>query len=587
MLLRRFLLFARPYRGVYALGALLLLATNGLALSIPWLLREAINAMEDEAPLATIAGYAGAMAGVALVAAIVRTGSRLCVLGNSRRIVHDVRRHFYQQLQRLDAGFYDTHRTGDLMSRGINDLRLLRSFFGPGVLMSTNTLIIYIGGFALLFSIDPLLTLYSIVLFPPLLIAVKMISSRVYRRSMEVQETLSELSNKTQENLSGIQQVRIYGQEEREVGAFEVLCTRFRQRTLSMALLRGWMVALIGVVTGAEALIVIYFGGQHVISGRITFGDFVAFNAYLGMLAWPTIALGWIINVFQRGLGAMERLAEILDAEPDLAPAADEQGVGAPEPVEGLIQLKNLTFRHGGKHADPHARPALRDVSLTIEQGTRVALVGGVGSGKSTFANLLAKVYPAPPGTLFIGGEDASTVSSRRHRASVGYVPQEAFLFSRTVRENIAFGRPDADDEDIARVVTLSQLEEELDVFPEGLDTIVGERGYTLSGGQRQRVTLARALLQDPRILILDDSLSAVDADTENAILDGLDRVMEGRTSILITHRPAVLTRVDRILVFEAGRLVEDGTHDALMQAKGVYEQLFHQHQLERRLEAS
>ncbi len=584
----RFREFARPYARRYARGLLLLLATNGLSLWIPWLLRDAIEQLEAGTPLSSVAWLALAMAAIAVLQAGTRTASRLTILGNSRKIAHDVRRRFFLQLLRLDAPFYDVNRTGDVMSRGVNDIRLVQSFFGPAVLNLLNTTIVYIGTVALLLRIDPLLTVVSLTIYPPLMLAVNRASRRVYARSLAVQEQLAVISNHAQENISGIQQVKTYVQEEREIARFRELCAEFRRRNLSMAALRGVMLSLIGIVTGVGTLVVLYVGGRFVISGRIGFGDFVAFNAYLGLLVWPTIAFGWIINTFQRGLGAMVRLDEVFTAQPRIESGFDGTAdVPRQEgPSEGLdIEIRDLTFTYPEAGETQRREPALKNLSLTIPAGTRLAVVGPVGSGKSTLASVLARVYDAPAGSIEVGGQDLREIPVRDWRRSIGYVPQEPFMFSRSLRGNVTFGDPDADDASVNRAVERAQLVQDLEQLPAGLGTVIGERGFTLSGGQRQRATLARAILGNPSLLILDDALSSLDADTERSVMRGLDELMRDRTAIFITHRPSTLVGMERIVVLDSGCIVEQGSHADLLGAGGIYARLFERQQLQQDLD--
>jgi ATP-binding cassette subfamily B protein len=572
--------YLRAYRRPFLLGLVCLVATNGLTLLIPWLLKEAVDAIETLNGVAAarrVSRYAGLVVLVALLLAVVRTWSRLYILGASRRVVADVRERLFAHLQTLPASFYARHRTGDLMSRAVNDLLLLRSLFGPGVLNIVNVALLYTAGLAMMLALDPSLTLAAVLPYPILLLAVGRVSQTIHRRSNAAQEQLAEISNKAQENLTGINQVKAYVREQAEIESFSLLSAEYRRRNLSLARARGLIVTLMGGLAGLSTIIVLFLGGRHVVEHRLTLGGLVAFMSYLAIFTSPTIMMGWVLGVLQRGLGAIRRVEEILGESSDLpGDRVDGPGPG----LQGSVRFRGLTF------AFPGSPPVLRDIDLDIPKGSLIGVVGRVGSGKSALLQLLGAVHRVPPGTLLLDGRDINSMPTSAVRAQVAMVPQETFLFSRSIADNIALGRPGASRERIEEAARTAQLTRDLDQFPQGLDTRVGERGITLSGGQRQRVALARALLMDPQILVLDDALSSVDADTEEAILSALRAYFRDRTTFVVSHRVSTVLSADRVVVLEAGRMAETGTVQELLARDGLFARMHRQQQIERELEA-
>jgi ATP-binding cassette subfamily B protein len=574
---RFILLYLRRHRREFGFGFLFLVVTNGLTLLVPWLLKQAIEALRNPGGARQASRDAAAIALVALVLVFIRSWSRFFVLGAARKVVAEIRSTLFAHLQKLPASFYARRRTGEIMSRAVNDLMLIRSLFGPGVLNVINVALLYTSGLAMMAVIDPVLTLAAVLPYPFLLVTVSRVSRTIHQRSNAAQEQLAEIGNKTQENLSGINQVKAYVRERAEIDAFARLSEEYRRRNLSLALSRGLIVTLMGGLGGISTVIVLWLGGRHVIDGTLTLGGLVAFMSYLAILTGPTVMMGWVLGVFQRGLGAIRRVEEILADQSDL-PGDHLPGPG-PD-LTGAVTFHDLTFAY------PGGPPVLRGVDLDVPAGSTIGIVGRVGSGKSTLVTLLGATSPVPRGALLLDGHDLNELPTACVRARVAIVPQETFLFSRTIAENIALGAPDAPRERIDAAARIAQLTRDLDDLPQGLDTRVGERGITLSGGQRQRVALARALLLDPRVLVLDDSLSSVDADTEEAILGGLRDFMKNRTTFLISHRVSTVMGADRIVVLDDGRVAESGTVRELLAADGLFAALHRRQQLEREVEA-
>ena len=605
---KRLLPFLLRYRIRYLGGAACLLLATVFSVSIPWTVKRAVDALERDGAAARLGPFVLLILLLAAAHGLARLGSRFAMLGAGQWVEHDLRTALYARLLALPPAFYHAHRTGDLMSRASNDISTLRALSGFGSVMLIGTAFAFAGTLAAMWTIDPWLTLFAMAPFPGLVVIAKRFNHDVEARSIAVQEQLGALSAKAQENPTGMAVVRAYTMEEREIAEFARLNAEYRARNLDLARIQSVSWPLMGLVSGVGALIVLWLGGKAVVDGRISLGSFVAFNGYLAQLAWPTIALGWTLASIQRGLAAMQRVVEILDSAgheslrgsadasffisggPEMAPALPQSAGNRPGVADnrpgaavdrsgllpnGAVEFKHLTFAYDDRG------PALRDVSFVVPAGSVVAVVGPTGSGKSTLGTLLCRLYEPPRGTVWVGGRDVRDLPPGRLRRSIGYVPQESFLFSRPLRDNVRMADEGASPERLDEAARTAGLADDLGALPAGWDTVVGERGLTLSGGQRQRVALARALVADPPFLVLDDVLASVDAAKEWEITRALRAAASGRTTLLMTHRLKAAAEADRIVVLDEGRVVEEGRHADLLAAGGLYARLWRVQQLE------
>ena len=579
---RRLLPYVLRYRRAFVLGLLCVLVTTSIQLLSPWILKNAIDDLNAGVTRQKLAIYAGLLLGVALVSAVFRFLMRRILIGASRDIEYDLRNAFFQRLQQMPLAYYQARRTGDLMSRATNDLNAVRMMIGPAVMYSSNTLLVFVVAIILMISIDGRLTLMALLPLPLVSISVKYFGSAIHTRFEAIQSQLADISAVVQEALSGVRVVRAYGQEAHELERFRNANEEYVRRNRVLIRLQGMFFPSMTLFLGFGSLLVLWLGSREVIRGRITLGDFVAFNAYLVMLSWPMIAFGWVTNILQRGMASWKRMLDVIDAVPHI----DDSQVtpeGRALDIRGRIEIKDLTFAYPAEE-----RPVLDRVSLTLEAGETAAFVGATGSGKSTLISLLPRLHEPPAGTVFIDGIDVRHIPLATLRGAIGFVPQEPFLFSDTIGENVAFG-VDAGDLDarIRAAAAVARLDKDVEDFPKGYATLVGERGITLSGGQKQRTALARAVMLDPSILVLDDALSAVDTYTEEEILARLRGVMRERTSLIVSHRISTVRDADRIFVLDRGRIVERGSHDELVREGGIYADLYKKQLLEEELAAS
>ena len=581
-LLRRLYPYIKPYRRGYLLGLLMVVLANGFAILAPRLLGDAIDVIEGGgATMDVILRYAGLIVLVAVLGGAARYGMRELLNGYSRRIETDLRDDFFGHLMRLDASFYGGWRTGDLMSRATNDILNVRMAVGPAIMYTVNTAVL--GALAVIFmlNVSPVLTglaLIPMLLLPPVTLY---FGKLIHRKYESIQEHLGTLTTMVQENLAGTRIVRAYTREEVQEKEFGVLNEEYLSRNMDLVISTGAFYPSLSLMAGLGMLVVLYVGGRLVIGGSITIGDFVAFGFYLTMMIWPMIALGWVINLYQRGGASLKRIVAVLDTAPAIREPESPHAID----VRGGIEFRGVGFHYPGTERD-----VLKDVSFEIPAGSTAALVGPTGSGKSTIVALISRLYDPTEGVVLLDGVPLPELSLDTLRRAIGLVPQDAFLFSETIAENIALGvETDGEEADVMAPVraaaSIAQLDEAIGGFPHGFETRLGERGINLSGGQRQRATLARALARDPRILILDDSLSAVDTQTERRILHGLRDVLKDRTSLIISHRVTAVMDADLILVLDDGRVAERGTHEELIAAGGVYATLLRRQLLEEGLE--
>ncbi|HTC75106.1 MAG TPA: ABC transporter ATP-binding protein [Edaphobacter sp.] len=566
--------YLRRYWKHLAWGGVAVILYNVIKVLIPVVIGHAIDDMQHGITESKVLFHALRLLLIAALSAIFLYICRQVIIGASREIEFDLRNDIFANLERQSPSYYHTHRTGDIMARTTNDLNAVRMLLGPAIMYSANTIVFTAAALPFMYRISPKLTFFAFVPLPMASILVQYFGARIHRRFERIQAMFSDISAKAQENFSGARLIRAFAQEEAEIASFETANLEYIKRSLYLVRLMAMLWPTLEFVLGLSLMITLLVGGHEVVSHRISVGQFTAFNVYMVQLTWPMIAVGWVVNLFQRGTASVVRIDELLKQQPSIADAPNATDI----PVTGDIEFRNLTFAY------PDAPPVLHDINLRIPAGTSLAIVGPTGSGKSTLVSLIPRLHDASPDTVLIDGQPIRNFTLATLRKSIGFVPQETFLFSETIRQNIAFGRPDASPEQVEEAATIAHISTEILEFPKGFDTEVGERGLTLSGGQKQRTAIARAIIRDPKILILDDALASVDTYTEERILSGLKRNMEGRTTVFISHRISTARNADQIAVLVAGRIAELGTHDELIARNGYYTSLFEKQRLEEEL---
>ncbi|OGL39349.1 MAG: hypothetical protein A2043_01495 [Candidatus Schekmanbacteria bacterium GWA2_38_9] len=553
------------------------------SLVIPWILKLSIESLKNNLELKSVTTYALLIISIALAGTIFRIISRYLLFGASRYLENDIREDLFSHLQKQSPSFYQNRKTGDIISRATNDLTTVRMFIGFGTLTIISTGFTFVFAMIAMAALSLKLTLLSLLPYPVIFFVVKKVTPKMFKISKLVQEQLGDISSKVQENMSGIQVIKSYVQEENEKNSFLKMNREYLKSKMKIVTMMGTLFPLMGTLGGIGTLIILWQGGRMVVSNEISLGDFVAFNGYLALLIWPSIALGWIFALIQRGLASFERICEILREEPKIA---DNNETIELETLSGNIGIKNLSFSYPeDRNGNGSPVEALKNINLNISEGESIAIVGRTGSGKSTLAKLLLRLFEVEKEKIFIDGIDITKLSLNTLRKSVGYVPQESFLFNTTISENVAYADETENSEKLKQASDIAELSKDVDGFPEGFSTMIGERGVNLSGGQKQRICLARSIISPASIFIFDDPISSVDADTEKDILKNLKQIIGSKTTIFITHRIQSIKNSDRIVVMENGEIREIGTHEELLALNGIYYELYNQQLIMQELE--
>ena len=566
------------YRVQFLWGGLVLLLNNVIWIFFPQVIGRAINDLNRGITQHKIISYSLALVGIALAKGVFQFLMRWILIGISREIEFDLRNDLFRHLESLSYSYYQRTRVGDVMARATNDLNAVRMLLGPAIMYTANTIVFTAGALAFMLKISPRLTMFAFLPLPAASILVQYFGRRIHERFERIQATFSDISARAQENFSGARLVRAYVQEEPEIELFEAANREYIARSLKLVRLIGMLWPTLEMLLGLAIILVLWLGGREVLLHRMNVGDFVAYNTYMVQLTWPVIALGWVINIFQRGTASLGRINEIFSEKPAITDAAVSPDLKNVSRIDGDIEFRDLSFAYAT------GSEVLSGINLRIPAGKSLAIVGPTGSGQSTLVNLIPRIYDTTQGSVLVDGRNVTEFPLETLRKNIGFVPQETFLFSTSIRDNVAFGAADTSDDEVEGAAQAASIAQEINAFPQRYATIVGERGLTLSGGQKQRTAIARALIRNPRILILDDALSSVDTYTEERILNHLREIMAGRTTIFISHRVSTVRAADQIAVLHGGIIVEIGTHEDLLSLNGYYADLYNKQLLEEEL---